>query len=375
MSLFSPSQDTSILSNKSCAKSFFNSQGLILSPYAGFPYALPAGTSQIAVVGVGLAVVGSVQLEGGQGSKVMDSDSYMYFTTGQTFTFSDPTSVLRVGVQDIDASGVPDGVYDVYGDFIGGVDTLVPITTYRIKMSTGTRVINHGDVLAFNISLVSGTDTINLLRRNPVGALSSVYPYPVFNGVKSASQIPYLGVIEFSDGTVGYMKDIIPHMAGSTTPLFFNFNVDSSPDEYAMVFSLPISTTISAIFGHIFMPGDVEIILYSDPLGTPKIEQVMTQSSNEIATTGGWTYHRPFAPELKIKRNKQYAISFRPTTGAANALAYLDYGTGNEALKRATPLGENWSLGYRTDQSGSFVLDESKLPAMALYINKLCVCK
>lgn len=354
-------------------QSFPNSWGTIIMPSAGFPgdYATTSNTT-INAAGESLTFIGRCFLTTGPGtSKVISSaGGKIYFKTG-TVTLADAGTTLRVGIQDVAATGLEDGTFDVYGDYTSaGAPTANAINSKA--MSSGTKTINHGDLIAISIELTTWiTPDSIVLERGPATPTSSM-PYvtqdttgtPVRN-----NQLP-ICTIEFDDGTMGWLGlNSFAHIAGPSSA----FHLDSTPDEHALVFQIPFKVSCSGAIlslSALAVTDDFEIILYSDPLGTPVASRTVVVDADLLGTTSG-LFEVIWATPITLEANTNYAIGLRPTT--TNSITYerLSFGAGNGNLRKPTMLGTNWSLYTRSGNTGAFGgQDLTVLPQFGIIISQ-----
>ena len=76
------------------------------------------------------------------------------WVAGAGNTFANGSTDLRVGVQDV-ASGAPDGTYDVYATYTGGTDTITNSALHRKAMTSGTKTIANGAIVAIGHTMVT----------------------------------------------------------------------------------------------------------------------------------------------------------------------------------------------------------------------------
>ena len=344
------------------ASQVFNNQfGTIVSPWPGFPiiYSLTAGAQvgTIDAAGESFTAVGYVLLSTGPGTSktISSSGGKIHWVTG-AITFTDVGSNLRVGIQDVGATGLEDGSYDVQADLVGGTDTITANVVMSTPMESGTKTITHGDLIAVVIELTArgGTDSVTVRRNNLLSA--GAVPYCTADtgaGPAKTAAMPMI-TIEFDDGTMGWFN--MSGFAG-LVEASANINSGSTPDEIALVFRLPfpaVTTGGGFSLGSLASTDDFEMILYSDPLGTPVAERTVVQDADLTAAAVAGYFERSWATTHTLSANTDYAIAFRPTT--TNNLTYnrVNFNTGNGNLRKTTMLGTNWSMYSRTDQSGAF---------------------
>jgi hypothetical protein len=319
------------------------------------------------------ATIGRMCLEGGTGSKTISSAGGAITFLPVASTFANAGTTVRVGIQDVNSTGDPDGTYDVYADLVGGTDTIPASTMRHVPMTNGTKTIAHGDLVCVRVGMQSraGADSVSICNIVSGYYDSMVFPYGHFNTVKRANPSPFM--VKFDDGTIGWIEDVpLPYNMAGTADLL-SFSSSTTPDEYAAIFRFPFGTSVRAAgvrLSAVAATEDFEMILYSDPLGTPSAVQTITADASYIGTTGlGWWWGT-FDPSIELSADTDYAIAIRPTTTNPFNFGYYDLGSGNEFLKRATPFGENIDLASRTDQAGAFAVTQVyHLPVFSIMLD------
>jgi uncharacterized repeat protein (TIGR02059 family) len=327
-----------------------------------------------------VAFLGNIYIDGRPASAKTISaagSGKIHFLPG-TVTFNDtlttPTNI-RVGIQDLDdttggsgagVGGTPDGTSDVYADLVAGTDTITSATWKTATMTTGTKDITHGQKIAVVIEMTArganNTDSVTVAAL--AAAAASCWPqvqHYTASYVRQTS-VP-ICVIEFNDGTLGYILGGSVHSAINVV----TYNTGSTPDEYGIIFQLPFqSTAISLWF--VGRPStnaaNGELILYSDPLGTPVAEATLTLDANNFNLSDGSRLNEFTLPTAKtLAANTNYAVAYRPTTATSViaqtwSLASADY--------RKFLAGTNVSRATRTDNSGAFTATTTEFPIMGV---------
>ena len=357
---------------------FGNNMGLLLSPIPYFPsFTVGSINTIVDAAGESLTLIGHIKFSSGSGTKTISSaGGKIHFSNGAITTFADAGTTLRIGVQDVTlATGIEDGVFDVSADLVGGIDSLPVSSVITVPMETGTKNITEGDLVAISIEMTSrgGVDSVNLTRKSTTGQLQHQVPYSTIDGgagpVKSITS-PTSFVIEFNDGSFGYMKDLFPYVFNTSTL----FNSSSSPDEYALVFTLPVASTLESVEAYVQFATSVavDIVVYSDPLGTPVVEHSISIPVALTSNGGGGNFgltNVPIVPGVQLEAGVPYAVSIKPTTTSNTGIGLLSLT--NPDIREVTALGTNWYVGTRTDATGAFTPDTTQLPMIALYLNNI----
>jgi hypothetical protein len=322
-----------------------------------------------------VAFIGTIYIDGrpGTAKTISSAGGKIYFLPGTT-TFSDASTNLRIGIQDLDdatggsGAGVGatvDGTFDVYDDLVGGTDTITTTTWKTVTMSSGTKDITHGQKIAvvFDMTARGGSDSVQVSAVSIVVA-NAGFPQVQHNTASwvRQSSIP-IAIIEFDDGTLGMIEGSLPISVATAQ----SYASNSTPDEYGMIFQLPFESTAISIW-MIGRPtsnaANGELILYSDPLGTPVAEATITLDANNFQLTDGVRFGEWTLPTAKtLSANTDYAVTFRPTTTTAVNLTYF---TLPDANYRKFMAGTNVSRAHRTDNAGAFTSTTTSYPLIGV---------
>lgn len=322
-------------------------------------------TTAADAAGESVTAVGIVALSTGPGtSKVISSAGGKVCWLPSTNTFANGTTNLRIGAQDVSA-GAEDGSFDVQADLVGGTDTITAGAVVCTAMESGTKTIAHGDTIAISAEMTArgGADSVLLTYNSVVTHTPNTYvTVDTGSGPALTAGVGIYALI-FDDGTVGWIMNNTPALPGTAAP-----TTATTPDEYATIFQVPFATSvcgITAMLDNIAATDTYEILLYSDPLGTPVAERTITVDPTLIvsATADGtfrWLFTSAFTPTISVN----YAAAFRPTSANAITIYTMAFGSGNAALRATTPLGTNWQQGTRVDNAGAFTANTEVLPAI-----------
>lgn len=323
-----------------------------------------AANGTIDAAGESQTGVGYLCLSTGPGtSKTFSSSGGRIYWRSGAITFANGSTNLRIGIQDV-SSGLEDGVFDVYADLVGGTDTISANAVINTAMETGTKSIAHGDKIAISIEATArgGADSVVVVRMGGVGYLNAYLTADTGSGPTRVAGPAPLAVLTTDDGTVGWLTGSPSVFIEAATA----FNSGSTPDEYATIFTPSFATQCvgaAALVDNVASGDTFELILYSDPLGTPVAERTATidadmiSGANQEGLAAGL-----FASAFTLTAGTAYAVACRPTTANNISLSRLQFGTGNGVLRTPTPLGVAWSEGTRSNQSGSFSSSDIVLP-------------
>lgn len=335
------------------------------------------------VAGYSVAVVGQITFQDGHtGSKACSAAGgcSIGWDTGNGVTFANAGTTFRIGIQDVAATGLEDETYDVYADLVGGTDSLAHLTLYDTPMESGSKTMTAGDVVAvvFTVVSVAGGDnpvkmTYQPLRpfESAVGAPAWGFPYATRDDgtllKRDQEGVPAVA-ITLDDGSMAWIQG-----AGLPTRLVYTdvaaVATDTTPDEYAAVFKLPIAATIIGCGFRIgsVATGDVfEILLYEDPLGTPAVVATLTPDPDQLLSARFQEF--VFPAGVDAEADTYYGCAIRPTSTNPLTWSYYAGHDGMGHMKGVLPFTElQWTA--RSDQSGAFVeTDADHVPAFTVVL-------
>lgn len=332
------------------------------------PLSASIGSVAIAAAGQSAACIGYCRLEGGAGSKTISSSGggkIYHSTCLASGAFANAGTNYRVGVQDVSlATGLEDAAWDVYGDVTGGSGA-IPATQINVSMAmtSGTKTIAHGDLIAIvgELTTRAGADSVTISRNGSVmfGIGNLLFPYGSADiGVLTKTNTPMWAMLVFDDGTIGWIDGLPFRPLVSTAASSFAYNSGSTPDEYISTFIPPTSMQVSSIgltVGSIATTDTMEVILYSDPYGTPAVIQAVTHDPDLTGSigVGALALLVPITP-VTLLSSSTYGVALRPTSANNVDYFYYDHGNGFDKIKRASFFGANAKVASRTDQTGAF---------------------
>ena len=270
---------------------------------------------------------------------------------------------MTVGLATVMATAGPPGraenvsdviTFNVSKSLVGGSGGITANAWQTHIPDIGTQTIANGDLVAFCIQMTTrgGTDIIVPLT-NSVGVppqrpictrlLSAVYS--LSNSIPNA-------MITFSDGALGFFYgcDVFSSLNTRT------WNSTSATKEYGQLFKLPFPTQVYGVFGWVGASADLELVLYSDPLGTPVAEKTVSVDANTVATTAAARISVLFGSPYITTADQNIGIALKP--GASDISTY--YRTLASAAHRSSdPWGTD---GYGISRaSGAFANANSSL--------------
>lgn len=300
-----------------------------------------------------------------------DEGSHTIDTTGSSsiawrsgfVEFLNAGTTVKVGIAPVLTTAGPPGravhtadviAFDVSKSIVGGGGGIADNAWQSHVPDTGTKTIAHGDLIAICIQMTArgGTDIVsvncsNVLsgKHRPLVTIISGVSYLEMATVPNA-------VITFSDGTLGWISGAeVFSVIGTRT-----WNSGSATKEYGQRYQFPFPVKVYGTYGWIDPDADVDIVLYSDPLGTPVAERTLTIDANTATSTTGRRFEDLFSSPYSVPANTPVGIVFKP--GASNVSAY--YKTlGNAAHRITDPWGTSGDGIARA--SGAFASANSNL--------------
>mgnify|MGYP001575285369 CR=1 FL=1 len=359
--------------------SLANTAGMWISSLTPFDMGSNGTLSTMNAVGESGMFIGKIQTSDGASHVLSGAGSgKIYWKSGVT-TFANAGTTLRVGVQDVASTGLEDGTFDVYKDLVGVTDTISGSSIIKTTMATGTKTIADGDLVAVGMEMIAwaGADSITFSSFFGNSFSTMNFPYATRDQgtlAKYTSAPPSITII-FDDGAAGWIHPFYMGYNYGSNPSVLSFASNTTPDEYAAVFKLPYKASLNQaalMIGNAAIADTYEVILYSDPLGTPVAERTVSVDPNYSGVSGTvGPYFAQFSSYI-LKPNTYYAVAARPTTTNSIDIGYFDLGSGNDSLKIPSVFGNNILLSSRTDQTGAFAeVQTYYLPALYLNINKL----
>jgi len=276
--------------------------------------------------------------------------------------FANGGSTFKVGIQDVSTASSPaqgDGTFDVEASFTGGGGGITGGAINTSVMTSGTKTIANGDLVAITFSMTgrAGSDSVNVAHYHEDLTFGACRMPGVTNNTSGsftriANALP-LCYITFDDGTIGWLFGTYFITTAIGT---INYNSGSATaDEYGNLLYHPfpfLATGICSYCNLTATSSDAELILYSDPLGTPVAERTVTVDATQVTVTGAaakMVYMLP-TPFL-LKANTEYGITLRPTTANAVYQYYVD--TSETGKKMGGPNSNCYAI-RRLDNTGAF---------------------
>lgn len=280
-----------------------------------------------------------------------------------TVTFANAGTTFKVGIQDLSTVNNPgqgDGTFDVQASFTGGGGGVTGTAVQTSVMTSGTKTLNHGDLISITHSMTArgGTDSV-LVTHNHMDAYLAATLVPAVTDnttgayARSATAIPNAYIV-FDDGTIGWIAGT-SFSAVTPTTLTFNSGTGTA-DEYGNLLNFPVTfyaMGIAITLSDSSYSGDFELLLYTDPLGTPAVQRTITVDASSISVInsrlrGFFLFSSPYL----MTANTPIGITIRPTTANNLSTYYRDVNSSTGG-KAGVPNSSCYAI-RRLDNSGAF---------------------
>jgi len=321
-------------------------------------------SNAIAATGDAVCYVGTIILENPNASAKTISAAgggSITWRTG-TVTNANAGTTFDVGIQDVSTATAPsqgDGVYDVKATY-SGAGALASNTAYTTTMSSGSKSITNGQMIcvSFTMSARGGTDSVVIANSygdylGNAQLLPAVTKGTTGSFVRTSNALPNC-YIKFDDGTIGWFYGAYYTNVG-TTSFLFNSGTGTA-DEYGNLIQVPYTFEASGVSVVVYSASssaDYEVILYTDPLGTPTAVRTLTVDATQIAVTSSLSpANIAFTTPYKLKANTPYALTVRPTTANNLQVSYID--PANAAAAKTVGVGNQFYAVRRLDNTGAF---------------------
>ncbi len=305
----------------------------------GFPAATP---TTLDAANEACHMIGHIVTDDGASHTIDTTGSSSFgWRTGAT-TFSNAGTTVKVGLATVDAATGPvtraTNVADVVtlsvSKSLVGNGLGIATNSWQTHVpDAGTLTVANGDLLAFVIQMTARV-TDSVLVSTSTAATS--YQRPVVTafvgGAYSASIAVPNCVITFSDGHLGW---IAGGSVWGTTLTTQTWNSGSATKEYGNYILRPYPMKIYGIIAAFNVTADCDLVLYSDPLGTPFAEKTLSVDTNQTQVAGQRWSQFLFPAPFTAKANQPLAAIFKP--GGSNVAA--QYKTYNAATHAKTEIG------------------------------------
>lgn len=346
------------------------SQLLLPGHFQEFPFinrdsSAVSGSITLNAAGERCHMVGYMFLEnplGGSKTISQAGGGFIVWRTG-TSTFANASTTFKVGIQDVSTASSPsqgDGTFDVQGSYAGNSGAITSSATQASAMTTGTKTIAHGALVSvtFEMTARGGTDSVVVLCNSsglgtPDTSLLPAVTDNTSGSVVRSSMLPNLYIV-FDDGSLGWIFGAGFSISLGTAQTF-NVNTGTA-DEYGNIINVPctfVANGVSVVMSFASNAADCELILYSNPFGTPVAERIVTIDATQISASA--TVDKVsalFSSPYNMRANTNYAVSIRPTT-TNNVTTYYSDAHSETGGKTGYP-NSNCYAARRVDAGGAF---------------------
>jgi hypothetical protein len=286
-----------------------------------------------------------------------DGASHTIDTTGSsslgwrtgTTTFNNGGTTVNVGLAAVDASNGPPGraanaanviTFDVSRSMTGGGGEVTTAAWQEHVPDAGTKTIANGDIVAFCVQMTARGGADSVIAGCTLEPASGAARFPcvtAFTGgsYTNATSHPNF-VITYSDGTRGYPVNGQVVNGGATT---VTWNNTSGTKEYGNYFELPVPAKIYGIGAYVTVSADLDLILYSDPLGTPVAQKTTSVDLNQVASAAAGIVYKLFPTPYEVAANAPVAGIVKPTS--ASNVSAIHKSVNIAAHQDADQLGQN----------------------------------
>jgi hypothetical protein len=312
-----------------------------------------------------------------------DGASHTIDTTGSSalqwrsgaVTFANGSTVVKIGLAAVDTATGPVGravnvadviTFDVNAAPVGGGGGITANAWISSVPTAGTKTVSNGDFLAFAVQMTARggvADTIAVTTPTVNSAMHRPLVTSFTGGSYAAVASTPNCIITFSDGALGYFYggDVCSTVNARI------WNTGGAVDEYGQLFNLPYSTKIYGIYGWGDFDNNADIILYSDPLGTPAAEKTVSIDLNTVAATSTRRFEVLFASPYTYRPNTDIVAAFSP--GASNITAF--YKTLNHAGHRISETFGTTGYGVSRAVTGAGAFSDANSSLDHYYIGLL----
>jgi hypothetical protein len=321
-----------------------------------------------------IAAIGFCFIEGRAASKTISAAGGGSIKwRAQSATWANGSTTLDIGIQDVDSSigpaARPNGTFNVKRTLTGGDGNIVTATTLTTAMTggTGTKTINHGDMIAvvWDMTNRAGADTVSVSAFSTLGSCAiphtQLYTSSAWRTTTGSSFIPNVLII-FDDGTRGCLMN----GAFGTSNTVDTYADANNPDERGMVFQVPWDCKVDSLWfmgGSADANGDGTITLYSDPLGTPtSLGAISWFGERSAGANLDRLQQLMFSSEVQLTAATDYCVAFKGT--GTNNIRLANYTLDNTADRATLPGGTTLKKVTRNNSTGAFTAES---PAVTMY--------
>jgi hypothetical protein len=288
------------------------------------------------------AAIGHIYTEDGAPHTIDTSGSSSLGWLSATSVFTNPGTIFRVGLASgVDTTAGPPArpatsgglvTYDVYRQMVGGSGDIVSNAWNENVPTSGSKTIANGDLVAFVLQLIAkagGGDTTQFSGMGPVGNTGTIPSRPSVGSVAASAVLNQFYpncAITFADGAKGYF---VGGFVYSLPRTILTWNNTSTPKEYGNYMQIPFACSIHGIAVGMGIAGDVDLVLYSDPLGTPVAQRTISVDANVVSSASPVDGYYLFSQPFLANANQPLAVAMKPG-GTSVTAHYLTVPVGHQ---------------------------------------------
>lgn len=284
-----------------------------------------------------------------------DQASHTIDTTGSSSiqwrtavsTFANAGTSVSVGIGAVDATNGPPAraanvtdtiTFDVAAVFTGGGGGITSNAWQTSVPTTGTKTIANGDLVALSIQMTTrgGADSV-VIQGVAVTAFGVPMTTTFLSSAYGVGGNAPNAIITFSDGVKGYF---VGGLVGSVS-LSTAWNNTSGQKEYGNLLEFPYPVRIQGAYLGISLTGDTEIVLYTDPLGTPAAQRSFSIDLNQVSAATASIYQSNFTSYYDLPANTPVGIVAKPTSATNVTMTGM---TLNAAVDQAAYQGTGYAI-------------------------------
>lgn len=325
---------------------------MALQNVIGFPFMIGPGAH-----GPSAPATGNIALDAANEASIFfghiitsDGGSHTIDTTGsssigwntETVTFANASTTVKVGLAAVDtdngppmrAVNVADVItFDVSKSMVGGSGLITSNAWLTHVPDAGTKTIANGDLVVFAVQMTAraGADAVQVGHAAPSNASIN---RPTTTSFVGGSYTTVVGIpkpfITFSDGAFGWIAASDVYSLNATR----TWNSSGGTKEYGNLYQFPFPMKINGLWGWVDPDADFDVVLYSDPLGTPVAERTVSFDSSTVAGATMRRFFAEFASPYTTTANQKIGAVWKP--GASNiSTPYVTLGHADHKVARA----------------------------------------
>lgn len=334
------------------------------------PSVAALGNTTLDAAAEAIIMVGHVVTTDGASHTINTTGSSALEWRSGTCVFTSASTTVKIGLAAVDlTTGVPARAvnaanvitFDVARTSIGNDGSITTAAWQTHVPNSGTKTIANGDLVAFCVQMTARGATDSVLVSTVSGAIG--VSLPTVTGYTGAAYATTAGlpnvVITFADGARGYFFAGFVASIGATAQSWNNI---SNPKEYGNFIKVPVPAKAYGIGCSPTLGGDCDLVMYSDPLGTPAALATISIDKDTIGSASANMAYAPFATPISMTPGVAYAVIAKPSSATNISLPYLTLNSATH--QEAYSLGTNaYAINRNT---GAFVAQNANKDRFAI---------